>query len=593
VAGGQIETVPGDLEGNARRIRESMRWAEEQGADVLVLPEMALTGYLLLDLVLRADFVDASMRALAELAECSGRTVTVLGTVRRVPPRRGIDTRPRSVAISAALLCDGEMRGVYDKVLLPTYEGFEEGRYYAPGERPEAVWRIGEAVVGVSICEDAWSEDGPPEAQAAAGARILLVPNASSFHRGKPAGRLALVRRVARRNGLPFVYVNSVGGQDELVFDGGSLVVDGDGEVLFRAAQFEAENFVLDVPLPPERPLAGRPATIHARVRPRRAAVQSPSSGPALDPLEQIWRALVLGTRDFVGHTGFDGAVVGLSGGIDSALTTAVAAEALGPDGVLALAMPGSETSGHETETARAVASALGVELRVVPLATYLEGNALVEHALGRGLRAAEESELAPRVRATVLMAVADELGLLALACGNKTSLSIGASVLFGDMAGEFAPLRDCPKSLLYELAAHLRRSGRSLPQEAIEPSATLRSRARGLPSDDVLDAIVERYVERREDMREIVAAGFDPATVRGVLQLVDDAEFKRRQIAPGVKITSRAFGSDRRMPIASAWRPFRADEPVVPALSRRTRRGLPATSPSDPLGGAARGPVP
>ena len=558
VACAQIENRVGDLDGNARAIRAAMEWAEERAADVLVLPELALTGYPLADLALRPDFVDASLDALAALARDSGSTATVLSTIDRVPPRRGRDTQHRSVAIGAALLCDGEVRGMYHKVLLPTYETFEEGRYFAAGDDPGATWRIGAAVVGVSICEDAWSDDGPPEAQAAAGAQILLVPNASPFHRGKPGGRLDLVRRVARRNGVPYVYVNSVGGQDDLVFDGGSLVVDGRGEPLYRARQFEPETFVLDVPVGAARPLPRPPGTVHARIGPPRAAGVPPPSVPELPELEQVWRALVVGTRDFVLRAGFAGAVVALSGGIDSAITAAVAADALGPGAVLALAMPGETTPASETETARAVAESLGIELRVIPIRD-LGGDELVGSVVG-GVSPPVAEDLDARARGAVLMATAEALGRIALATGNKTELSIGAGVLFGDMVGGFSPLRDCPKTLLYDLARHRNRAGGAIPAE-VTASPTLRDRTDQLPPYAVLDAIVERYVERGESLDEIVAAGFDASVTRGVLQLVDDAELKRRLIAPGVKVTARAFASDRRMPIVSAWRPFRADE--------------------------------
>jgi NAD+ synthase (glutamine-hydrolysing) len=569
VACAQIENEVGDLAGNRERILDAMAWAEAQHADVLVLPELALTGYPLSDLALRDDFIDASLAELSRIAERSGSTTTVLSTIDRVPPRRGVDTKERSVSIGAALLCDGDVRGWYHKVLLPTYETFEEGRYFVPGERPGQTWRIGPVVAGVSICEDAWSDDGPPEDQAAAGARILLIPNASPFHRGKDRGRLDLMRRVARRNSVPVVYVNLVGGQEDLVFDGGSIIVGADGELLHRAPAFVPDRFVADVPLAPVRPVTGRPATVHTRVGDRPGPAAPPVVTQRMDLLDQVWSALVLGTRDFVRHAGFDGGVVALSGGVDSALTTALAVDALGPDRVLALTMPGRTTSDDETEAARAVAAALRVELRLVPV-TGLAGGDLLASALPRPVARLTEDDLDSRARAAVLMAVADELGRLALATGNKTELSIGAGVLFGDMAGGFSPLRDCPKTLVYELARACGRHGPALPPGAVESPPTVLGRADRLPGYDVLDEIVERYVERGEGVDEICAAGFDPVDVRGVLQLIDDAEFKRRQIAPGVKITARAYANDRRMPIANRWRPFVGDEPDLASASGR-----------------------
>lgn len=561
VACAQIPNEVGDLTGNSQRIYDAMGWAEAEGADVLVLPELALTGYPLSDLALRDDFIDAAGDTLNMLARHSGSTTTILSAPDRVPPRQGTDSQPRSISIGAALLCDGRVRGWYHKVLLPTYAAFEEGRYFLAGRHPDAVWRIGGVVAGVAICEDAWSDDGPPEAQAAAGARILLIPNASPFHRGKPDGRYDLMRAVARRNGVPVVYANSVGGLDDLVFDGGSLIVDADGALMYRAAQFSPERFVVDVPVAPPRPLAGRPSTVHTRVTPPRAAEPVPDSPPRLEPLEQVWRALVMGTRDFVRHGGFPGVVVAVSGGIDSAVTAAVASDALGPDAVLVLAMPADDTPDAETDGARALCDALGVELRVLPLPDVALHRALVGRAVDGSSSRLTGEDLAARTRAAVLMAAADELGRLALATGNKTELSIGAGVLFGDMAGGFAPLRDCPKTLVYALGRHRNRAETVIPAEAIAGESTLRDRADGLPPYEQLDAIVERYVELGEGPADIVAAGFSEDVVHGVLQLVDDAEFKRRQVAPGVKVTARAFAGDRRMPIANLWRPFAGNE--------------------------------
>ena len=563
VAGAQLDNVVGDIQGNTRRILEAMSWAEAQDADVLVLPELALTGYPLDDLALRPDFVDSALSALSELARHSGRTTTVVGTIDAVRPRRGRDSRPRGVSIAAALLCDGELRGMYHKVLLPNYEVFDEARNFAAGRRPGALWRIGATVAGVSICEDLWSGDGPPEAQAAGGAQILLVPNASPFHRGKAEGRRSLAAAVARRNGVPVVYVNCVGGQDELVFDGGSIVVDGGGDVLFRAAQFEPARFCLDVPLARPRPLRSRPRVIHARVGAPRAPEPPPASPPQADELTQVWQALVVGTRDFTHRNGAGAAVLGLSGGIDSAVTAAIAADALGAPNVLGVSMPSPGTPDVEVANARRLAGDLGIGFELVDVSPVLA--ALVE-GLGTVLEDAltdrSEEELHARARGAMLLAIADELGRILLATGNKSELSVGSAVLYGDMAGGFAPIRDCPKTLVYELARHRNRRGRAIPEGILErPPTALHQEWLDLPPYEILDPIVERYVEEGAAPEGIIAAGFDRATVRGVLQLIDDAEFERRQAPPGVKITARAFGKDRRMPIANAWRPFAPEE--------------------------------
>src|SRR3954453_15160974 len=372
VAGIQLENAVGDLAGNAERILDGMRWAEERECDVVVFPELALTGYPLGDLVLREEFVDAAIDRMQMLALRSGRTPAVGGGGDRVPPRRSWDSRDRTVAISAAIVCDAEQRGVYHKTLLPNYEVFNEARNFAPGSEPDALWRIGGTVAGIAICEDSWSGDGPPEAQAAAGARILLVPNASPFNLEKPAGRRELVRSVARRNGTPVVYVNCVGGQDELVFDGGSLVVDADGELLYRARQFEPERFCLDVPLGAARPIERGPRTVHTRPAPPRDPKPPTEPARQLTDDEQVWQAIGIGTRVFVLKNGGAAAVLGLSGGIDAAVTAAVAAEALGAENVLGLAMPAPDSPPGELEDARELAQRLGIEFHVMPIADVI-----------------------------------------------------------------------------------------------------------------------------------------------------------------------------------------------------------------------------
>ncbi len=562
VAGAQIENVVGDLDGNAERILDAMRWAEDEGADVVVFPELALTGYPLADLVLREDFVQHALDVLEELGRESMHTAAVVCTIDRVPPRRSWDTRDRSLAIGAAVLCGGQVRGVYHKMLLPNYEIFEEARNFAPGDRPDALWRIGETVAGISICEDMWSGDGPPEAQAAAGAQILLVPNASPFHQEKPAGRLALASQVAKRNGTPVVYVNCVGGQDELVFDGGSLVVDADGELVYRAAQFEAERFCVEVQASPPRRCSGHLTTVHTRPAPTRPPL--PVRALALQGSEdyQVWQALVLGTHDFARKNGRDSAVLGLSGGIDAAVTAAVAADALGPGRVLGLALPGPHSPEADSHDAQLLAAALGIRFECVPIADI---TARIEEGLAGLLDPPVPLEanaaLEARTRAAMLWAVSDQGGYLPLATGNKTELSVGSAAVHGDMAGAFAPLKDCPKTLLYRLARLRNNREPAIPQRILDrtPTAHAEEDGGGLPSYEALDPIVERYLEKGEAYEELVEAGFDPELVRFGLQTVDDAEFERRQTPPGVRITSRAFGQDLRMPITNAWRPYRA----------------------------------
>ncbi|MEK6229681.1 MAG: NAD+ synthase [Actinomycetota bacterium] len=563
VACAQLENVVGDIIGNAKQIRSAMEWAEGEEADVLVLPELALTGYPLEDLAMRKEFVDDALEALHELAAVSGSTATVVGTVDRVPPRRGWDTFERTTAIGAAVLCDGELRGVYHKVLLPTYDVFSEARTYAAGDQPGALWRIGGVVAGISICEDLWSGDGPPELQAATGAQILLVPNGSPYYRDKRHSRQETAAAVARRTGVPVIYVNCVGGVDDLVFDGGSIIADAGGEIRYLGPQFETAHFVLDVPVAAPRPITGPVRTVHARVQPARAAGPPPEPAPVYELHDEIWHVLALGVRDFARCNGFERAILGLSGGIDAAVTATVAFDALGAENVIAVAMPAPGEDDEELLAAREVAESLGVQLEERPLyhvSPGLEGAAdqVAEVPEGYALE-----ELNARARAATLRTMGQALGAMVLATGNKSELSVGAGVLGGDMTGDFAPLRDCPKTLLYDLV-HWRNQcegKEDLPDDVLDRTPSVRERDElTLPSYRILDEIVERIIEGAEGVEEIVAAGFERRTVQDVLRLIIGSERKRRMVSPGVKITARAWGKDLHMPVINGWRPFERD---------------------------------
>lgn len=563
VACAQLENVVGDIAGNAAQILDAMRWAEEEErADVLVLPELALTGYPLEDLALRSEFVGEVHEALAELAAASGSTTTIVGTVDTIAPRRGWDTMHRTSAIGAAVICDGELRGVYHKVLLPTYDVFSEARTFAAGDRPGALWRIGGVVAGICICEDIWSGDGPPELQAAAGAQILLVPNGSPYYRDKRHSRSETASAVARRNGVPVIYVNCVGGVDDLVFDGGSIVADADGEVRYLGPQFEVSRFCLDVPCAAPRPVTAPVTTVHARVQPPRPAALPPPAATAYEPLEEIWMVLALGVRDFAHRNGYRRAILGLSGGIDSAVTATVAADALGPENVVAVAMPAPDGAADDWElaAARHIAEVLGIELAERPLAAVtqtLEGAA--EDVAQQPSGDAQE-ELLARARAALLRTMGEALGAVVLATGNKSELSVGAGVLGGDMTGDFAPLRDCPKTLLYDLVRWRNRSSDEddLPDEILDRTPSVRAREDiTLPSYRVLDQVVEHFIEAGEGVEELVAQGFDRRMVQDVLKLIIQSERKRRMVSPGVKITARAWGKDLHMPVTNGWRPF------------------------------------
>lgn len=523
-----------------------MEWAEGEEADVLLLPELAINGYPPEDLVLRPDFVDAGLASLDRLASKARSTAVVVGFVDRSdgPARGAVDAEDRTVANAAAVLQHGSVVGVYHKVLLPNYGVFDEDRYFAVGEDPDRVWQLEGLTAGVSICEDIWLPDGPPRQQASAGAQILLNINASPFHKGKARERETMIVDRARDSGVPVVYLNLVGGQDELVFDGCSLVVAADGTIVHRSPQFQEDHFVVDVPLGDE------PAT-------------SQSLTDHLEPEEEVYRALETGLGDYVRKNGFEQVVIGLSGGIDSALTAVIAADTLGPDKVWGVGMPSRFSSQHSIDDARDLAENLGIRFDLLPIdgvySSFLE--ALEPVFAGTEFGTAEEN-LQARARGAVLMAISNKHGPMVLATGNKSEMAAGYSTLYGDMVGGYAVLKDVFKTLVYDLARWRNKGGDVMegdviPQSTIDkpPSAELRPNQKdsdSLPPYEVLDEILALYVESDLGVDEIIGTGFEPGVVRKVAAMVDRNEYKRRQAAPGVKITVKAFGKDRRLPITN-----------------------------------------
>ena len=562
VACAQINLAVGDVDGNTERIGDAMAWAEECGADVLLLPELAIAGYPPEDLVLRKGFVDANLAAMHRLAKRSGDTVTVVGVVDREMgggPHRD-DAGPPRLHNAAALLAGGRVRGIYHKAVLPNYGVFDEDRYFMPAHDGPALWEINEVVAGVSICEDIWVPDGPPSQQAAGGADILLNVNGSPYRRGKGEERLAMLRERVAAHGLPIVYLNLVGGQDELVFDGDSMVLAGDGELLYRAPQFEEEMFWVDVPLPEE----GR-SDVEAIVVSRGTLIDdepepAPEIRPRLDGDAEVYRALCLALADYVDKNGFPSVVVGLSGGIDSALTAAIAADALGPDRVWGITMPGPHSSVGSVEDSRALAEALGIRFSEVaidePFRGFLE-------ALGPVFADAEpdvtEENLQARTRGAILMAISNKYGGMVLATGNKSEMAVGYATLYGDMAGGYAVLKDVFKTDVYRLAEWRNRDGEVIPRAIIDkpPSAELapgQLDTDSLPPYGELDPILERYVERDMSAAAIVGEGFPSETVAEITGMVDRNEYKRRQAPPGVRVSRKALGRDRRLPITNGW---------------------------------------
>ncbi len=561
VAGGQFDFVVGDLAGNERTILDAMAWAEAVGADVLVLPELAVTGYPPEDLVLRDSFVDANLTVVDRLAEASGDVAVVVGFVDRVPDRLDDDSVPRRVANAAAVLADGKITGIYHKVLLPNYGVFDEARVFAEGAEPAVLFSIRGVTVGVSICEDIWAPDGPPSLQAAAGARVLLNINGSPYHVGKGGERAALLSAEAERSGAAVVYVNTVGGQDELVFDGESMVFAAGGAEIYRAPQFVEERFVVDVPLPPARPTAGPPVAVTPGPPVRRGTPVAPPIVARLEPEAEIYEALVTGLRDYVRKNGFPEVVVGLSGGIDSSLTATIAVDALGADAVWGVTMPTRYSSEGSVSDSRDLARRLGIRFDEIPIepvfSAYLD--TLAPAFAGTEPNVAEEN-LQARIRGAILMGLSNKFGGMVVATGNKSEMAVGYATLYGDMVGGYAVLKDVYKTMVYRLAEWRNRTGEVIPRPVIDkaPSAELRPGQKDtdtLPPYEILDAILLRYVEMDRSIADIVADGFDEELVCRVAAMVDRNEYKRRQAAPGVKITRKAFGRDRRLPITNHFR--------------------------------------
>ncbi|HEU5003004.1 MAG TPA: NAD+ synthase [Actinomycetota bacterium] len=525
----QLNLTVGDLEGNRDRIVAAIGAARSARAHLVALPELAVTGYPPEDLVLRPSFVADNLATLDAIAPAATGLSAVVGFV---------DRSGGQLFNAAAVLVNGAVGAIYHKHLLPNYGVFDEQRYFSPGSGIVLAEAAGTRI-GVTICEDLWRPDGPHAACAAAGAEVIVNINGSPYQRGKGALRQELLRTRARQTSATFAYVNLVGGQDELVFDGQSCVVTPDGALVARAVQFAEDLLVVDLP------------------------ATTPLLAPEMGSAEEVYAALVLGVADYLGKNGFASACIGLSGGIDSSLTAAIAADALGPENVLGVLMPSVFTSAESTEYAHALAANLGIATLTLPITGPYEALAgtLAPVLDGRPPGLTQEN-LQSRIRGTLLMAISNQTGRLVLSTGNKSEMSTGYATLYGDMAGGLAVLKDVPKTLVFELSAWRNRVGPAIPEGVLTrpPTAELRPDqldADALPPYEILDPILEAYVEEDASPEEIAARGFPRETVARVVAMVDGAEYKRRQAPPGVKITGRAFGRDRRPPITNRYRPF------------------------------------
>jgi NAD+ synthase (glutamine-hydrolysing) len=536
IALGQIDVTVGDLAANVERMTEWTRRATDAGAELIAFPELAITGYPPEDLVLRPAFVQDNLDALASLAGATAGGCTVLTGF--------VDRSERGLHNACAVLSGGEVVARYHKVRLPNYGVFDEPRTFAPGHASATVSLSGSREMGMSICEDAWGPGLPWTDYARDRVPVIANINGSPYHRGKAGARIDVCRARAKETGAWIVYVNLVGGQDELVFDGGSMVVAPDGTVARRAAMFEEDLLLVDVP----GDVSGEADTAWPE-----------------DP-EDVYRALTLGVGDYARKNGFRRVVIGLSGGIDSALVACIAADALGPEAVRTVAMPSMYSSPESLADAEDVANRLGTDHSEVPIGRVFEAyrHALSGVLTGTAPGVAEEN-LQARIRGNYLMALSNTFGFLVLATGNKSEYAVGYATLYGDMAGGFAPIKDVPKTLVYDLCrwrnARAQAAGETppIPERVLTkpPSAELRPGQKdtdSLPPYDELDPIIEGYVEDDRSPEELIEQGFDLDTVRRVAQMIDRAEYKRRQAPPGVKITPKAFGRDRRLPITNRY---------------------------------------
>ncbi len=563
----QMNSIVGDLEGNSERIVARLEEARAAGADLVLFPELAITGYPPEDLLLRPGFLRAARESLEAVAARATGIAALIGTPH-------LD---RDLFNGCAVCVDGEVRGVYRKMFLPNYGVFDEDRYFQSG-RDLLLLRCGETIVGPTVCEDIWQPGPPATDLALAGAHVIANISASPFHLGKGAEREEMLATRARDNSCWIAFVNAVGAQDELIFDGHSLVLDGEGTIVARGPSFEEALLVVDID--PTTAVARRlrdarrralararrelpnPPVVELADHPSAGSIKAIKADPP-DELEQMRLALELGLRDYTSKNGFQHVVLGLSGGIDSALTAALAAEALGPEHVVCVSMP-SRYSSDETQTdAKFVAESLGtryIEMPIEPVVETVEAT-LADAFAGTEPGVAEEN-IQARARGLLVMALSNKFGWLALATGNKSELSVGYATLYGDMAGGFALLKDMYKTDVFRLGRHLNeRAGRELIPESVldrPPSAELRAGQvdeDSLPPYAQLDRVLEAYVELDSSREELTRDGFDPSVVERAVDMIDRAEYKRRQAPPGVKLRPKAFGRDRRVPITNRWR--------------------------------------
>ncbi len=556
IAGVQKSFPVGAIQKNKQTILDCFEAAEEKEADILIFPELALTGYPPEDLLLRESFIGKNFAVLEELAEFSSATSGVVGFVDRNLDDNHTDKQKRDIANAAAIIQNGDVKGIYHKCFLPNYSVFDEARYFAKGNNPGNVFWYEDVGIGISICEDIWIQDGPSSQQVENGASLIININASPYDQNKTDLRKEIVVNQAKKLGVPIIYLNMVGGQDELVFDGGSFVVDGKGEIIYQAQQFEEELFYIDLDLEVKE----QPKGSILEIRQKASDLDLPKSAQLLSKNESLYSALKLGLFDYVSKNNFEKVLIGLSGGIDSALTATIAVDSLGSDNVVGVALPSKYNTEESLVDARLLAENLDIEFKVIEIEEIVNifRNTLKE-SVNDELGQTTDENIQSRVRGNILMALSNQTRAMVVSTGNKSEMAVGYSTLYGDLAGGFALLKDLYKTEVYNLANFRNSISNVIPQNTIdkEPSAELRPDQfdkDSLPEYELLDEILRMYIEEDSSSENIISKGIDENIVYDVLSKVDRNEYKRKQVAPGVKLTEKAFGKDRRMPITNTY---------------------------------------
>lgn len=556
ITGAQLSFTVGAIQENKSKILNTLEEAEKINSDIVVFPELCVTGYPPEDLLLRESFVGKNFAVLEEIAEFSGRTSGVIGFVDRSLEEQTMDNVDRNITNAAAIVQNGDVKGIYHKCYLPNYSVFDEARYFAKGTKPEEIFWYEDIAVGINICEDVWINNGPAEEQVKQGASLIININASPFDINKTESRKVNVRDKAKKLKVPILYLNMVGGQDELVFDGGSFLVDAEGNIIYEARQFSEEIFSFDLELEIKNVKSENKLIVNEK----KSDLPLLKASDSLSELESMYAALKMGLSDYVEKNNFKKVLVGLSGGIDSALTATIAVDALTSDNVIGVAMPSKFNPKSSLDDAKELAENLNIELKTINIEETTEKfRNLLKDNLNDDLKSVVDENIQSRIRGNILMGLSNQLGAMVVSTGNKSEMAVGYSTLYGDLVGGFALLKDVYKTEVYKLSDYRNSISKVIPQNIIEkkPSAELSEDqydSDSLPEYDLLDKILKMYIELDFSSEKIINSDIDKEVVFDILEKIDRNEYKRKQVAPGVKLTSRAFGKDRRMPITNTY---------------------------------------